>query len=237
MGVSYSRDLALNTGTFILLCSALRNSVTTTITLSHSLRTNKMLLQDGGAYFVSFAHAVSVLACSFRMLLSNPANIAEQTHWFLSSSIGYFIHDLVTLNWVSNPVDVIHHLVALGLLPIGFISSHPQVMYYINLFVLAELSTPFLNIKWLLERLNLESTMMYRATLFLFLLSFVSTRIILLPWITYKIVYPRNESHKEISKKVGKVGFLALIGGNLIQWFWLVKMMKIIRRRFHATLI
>ncbi|KAK0730768.1 TLC domain-containing protein [Lasiosphaeris hirsuta] len=188
-----------------------------------------------------------------------------------SLAAGYFVWDLVTTVAF---IDVFglgllaHASSALAVYSFGF---RPFLNYYASVFILYELSTPFLNIHWFFDKLNMTGS---RAQLYngiALLITFASCRLV---WGTYQsaIVYSDmwnavnnspspeyvvtaaaaaanatltdpdvnmmafvNESTGPIPVWLAGIYVASNIVLNSLNWFWFVKMIAAVRKRFEPV--
>lgn len=103
----------------------------------------------------------------------------------LSYSLSYFLHDfLVTLpEWQAHPADLVHHLLGLCLVFSCMVNvSAARLCAHI---LVTESSTPFLNLMWLLKKLNYEKGRTMRVSMVLFVATFFVSRLVYLPYTTW----------------------------------------------------
>ncbi|RFU72171.1 duf887 domain protein [Trichoderma arundinaceum] len=91
---------------------------------------------------------------------------------------GYFVWDLFVTSFnldVFGLGTLAHAVAALLVYTLGF---RPLVNYYGSVFILWELSTPFLNIHWFLDKINMTGTSVQLYNGLLLLFSFFSARLV-----------------------------------------------------------
>eukprot|EP01025_Chloroclados_australasicus_P050018 TRINITY_DN5713_c0_g3_i1.p5 TRINITY_DN5713_c0_g3~~TRINITY_DN5713_c0_g3_i1.p5 ORF type:complete len:124 (+),score=10.16 TRINITY_DN5713_c0_g3_i1:487-858(+) len=97
------------------------------------------------------------------------------------------------------------------------------------LFLMWELSTPFVHLRWLLYKFGKEETIAYVVTfVFMFFAFFVSRNV----WGTYVQFYWLYDVYQGIVHPRGEIapGYILitmLVGGTtlaLLNWYWLIKM-------------
>ncbi|KAJ6141449.1 hypothetical protein N7470_009839 [Penicillium chermesinum] len=97
-------------------------------------------------------------------------------------AVGYFIYDIIvsTVHLRMFGVGVLFHAIsALWVFSLGF---RPFVNYYAPVFILYELSTPFLNIHWFLDKVNMTGSRAQWYNGMLLLSVFFSCRLIWGTW-------------------------------------------------------
>ncbi|TQV96029.1 hypothetical protein V2A60_001180 [Cordyceps javanica] len=104
-----------------------------------------------------------------------------------SMAVGYFVWDLfvTAINLDVFGVGTLAHAIsALTVFSLGF---KPFVNYYGCNFILFELSTPFLNVHWFLDKLNMTGSNLQLYNGFALLFTFFSCRLVYGPYQTYKV--------------------------------------------------
>ncbi|EFY84865.1 DUF887 domain protein [Metarhizium acridum CQMa 102] len=165
---------------------------------------------------------------------------------------GYFVWDLLV---TSMNLDVFglgtlaHAIAALLVFSLGF---RPFVNYYGCIFILWELSTPFLNIHWFMDKLGMTGSKAQLYNGFLLLFSFFSCRLI---YGTYQSVMVFRDIWGAISRHpspsslqlmtmqfatdvstippwLGAVYLASNLTLNGLNFYWFVMMIKAVRKRF-----
>ncbi|KAF2274680.1 DUF887-domain-containing protein [Westerdykella ornata] len=171
---------------------------------------------------------------------------------------GYFVWDLViTVQHLEIfGVGMLAHAIsALFVFSLGF---RPFVNYYAPVFILYELSSPFLNIHWFCDKLNLTGGRFQLVNGIMLLLTFFSARLV---YGTYQSVRVFSDIYQTIrhnsvltDPEVGKAAPLddvmqfageraiplwlplCYLASNLtlngLNWFWFEKMIATLRKRF-----
>jgi len=187
---------------------------------------------------VSTLHAILVTICSFTLVCMTSATLEyeEYTKWTNSTavftvswSIGYFIYDILWMAWYRNDVNpeilsFFHHII--GILAL-FASLWLNLLVYFALFqLIAEFSTPFVNLRWMLSALDKKSKEIYKINGYVMMLSFFISRIASIPWLWYTIahVLPTNSYQQNLStiQTVTWLSFCVFI--NLLNLYWMFKM-------------
>ena len=107
---------------------------------------------------------------------------------------------------------VIHH--TMGILLLGGTLQKPKVYPVVAPFAVIELSTVFLNIMTMLRMAEQERSVMFKANLLTFVLTFFATRIVWMPYLTAKFI------HKEPLLQLGATRYgLAVLSILNVYWF------------------
>ncbi|PKY04186.1 DUF887 domain protein [Aspergillus campestris IBT 28561] len=99
-----------------------------------------------------------------------------------SMALGYFVYDLIisTMHLRMFGVGMLFHAIsALWVFSFGF---RPFVNYYCPIFILYELSSPFLNIHWFLDKINMTGSNLQWYNGMALLFTFFSCRLIWGTW-------------------------------------------------------
>ncbi|KHN98598.1 DUF887 domain protein [Metarhizium album ARSEF 1941] len=165
---------------------------------------------------------------------------------------GYFVWDLIV---TSMNLDVFglgtlaHAIAALLVFSLGF---RPFVNYYGCIFILWELSTPFLNIHWFMDKLGMTGSKAQLYNGFLLLFSFFSCRLV---YGTHQSVMVFRDIWSAINRHpspaslhsmamqfatdtstvplwLGAVYLASNLTLNSLNFYWFVMMIKAVRKRF-----
>lgn len=150
-------------------------------------------------------------------------------------ALGYFIWDAVVSALYDGPAFVAHGLVAMGAFIFVF---HPIFMYDGLGFLLWELSTPFLNIHWFLDKLGMTGGKLQLINAAFLLSSYVFARLTFgvynsLSWMMLvhfpsKPAYPSIPLHIKIFFTTGNVVL------NSLNFIWFRAMIRAVQKRFTA---
>ncbi|EJD05690.1 DUF887-domain-containing protein [Fomitiporia mediterranea MF3/22] len=188
---------------------------------------------------VSLVHALVIIPLAFRNV-SLPALDADRAFGWDSRqgllggiACGYFIWDTLESLWHFTDIGFVVH--GLACLLIYMLSFKPFIAYYGPRFLLWELSTPFLNFHWFLDKMNLTGSI-FQLINGLFLLStFAGVRLIYGSYQSiafYRTLYSiRNEVPLAVLLTFG-IGNVILNGLNV---FWFFKMIDALRRRMKPS--
>ncbi|CAB4252085.1 similar to Saccharomyces cerevisiae YPR114W Putative protein of unknown function [Maudiozyma barnettii] len=158
----------------------------------------KSLSNQAALHLVSFSQTIIVLYLSISFLISHERSVipypdpasrifdeTRETRVICIFAIGYFIWDALISAAYSTLPFVMHGVVSTAMYAIGI---KPYLQYYAPVFLIFELSNPFLNIRWFaLKYLPSENQICSRFQLFnnlIFLVTFFLGRI---AWGWYQI--------------------------------------------------
>lgn len=174
--------------------------------------------------FVSVVHAVLALSLAFLVVdwkqpLRNIAqtNTKEQTQ-VMVVSFSYFLYDTVCC-FCLEPSDLsnaMHHLATLAGFAVG-VFTEKCATELVAALLLAEASSPFLHMRYLLREAGWKGTRMAALNDLAFATSFFVCRIVLGPFLVYYTL--RSESH--VLCKAGATGLF------LVSLFWFRKIVQI----------
>ncbi|KAA8914572.1 TLC domain-containing protein [Sphaerosporella brunnea] len=158
---------------------------------------------------------------------------------------GYFLWDLMISVYYVSIMGwgfVAHAVSALAVFALGF---KPFVNYYAPIFILFELSSPFLNIHWFCDKLNLSGSIYQLINGFCLLGTFFCCRLL---WGTYNSVLvfrdifwvyahpPPAEGHAFAGKTVPLWLAIIYLGSNLLlnglNYWWFSRMIQTVSARF-----
>lgn len=153
--------------------------------------------------------------------------IGEYEKAALDMMTGYMIYDtIIELFFVSrlDGLVIFHHV--LGLLSHGysFYLNSGMSAFYLMMVYLAESSTPFLHLGWLLHHLKQDKTIVFKACSGLILVLFFFFRIVLGPYLLFHMVAYRelwvNQFYLLVTQEVIVVGFV------LLNYYWFYKLCR-----------
>lgn len=146
-----------------------------------------------------------------------------------AASLGYFIWDVYISARYDGPAFVTHGvLAALGIVFV----FRPVLMIDGLSFLTWELSTPFLNIHWFLDKLFLTGSWMQLVCAVFLLFSYVSVRLVLGVFQTFKIISllwdPANNvpAFQCIFYTAGSIVL------DFLNYVWFIKMVRAVQKRF-----
>lgn len=154
----------------------------------------------------------------------------------LDIMMGYLYYDILYESLTSRQTDALsHHTLGLISHLSSRLSTSKAAAFYSMLVYIAEGSTPFLNVSWLLHLLTLKNTVLFKLCAFLLIVSFFVCRILLGPFMVQHMIYHREEW--------GEVGRGALFLGNtaivssfaILNFYWFYKLLAVAIGSNNAT--
>ncbi|KAK6512655.1 hypothetical protein TWF506_008831 [Arthrobotrys conoides] len=159
---------------------------------------------------------------------------------------GYFLWDLMVSTQYLNifgPGLLAHAICALCVFSLGF---RPFVNYYAPTFLLYELSSPFLNFHWFMDKLEMTGSTLQLVNGICLLVVFFSCRLVYGTYSSFRVgsdIYFawQNPPHDIVEQGRTVPAWLALsyVTSNLIlhflNFYWFGKMVDALRRRFDST--
>ncbi|CAM1507379.1 Fc.00g070200.m01.CDS01 [Cosmosporella sp. VM-42] len=168
---------------------------------------------------------------------------------------GYFVWDLVVTSFnfsVFGIGTLAHAVAALLVYSLGF---RPFVNYYGCTFILWELSTPFLNVHWFMDKLNMTGSraQLYNGLLLLF--TFFSCRLVYGTYSSVRVfrdVWAGINAHPDFDKPTSPVMAFASANStvplwlgtaylasnltlNFLNFYWFFMMVRAVRKRFEPS--
>lgn len=145
-------------------------------------------------------------------------------------AVGHFMWDAADAS--INFIDIgflIHGFACMILYSLTF---RPFVAYYAPRFLLWELSTPFLNVHWILDKLNMTGSNLQFINGIVLLATFFCARIAYGWYLSYHFWGTLIETWGQVPLPI--VGFLALgnVTLNTLNLIWFSRMIRTIRKRF-----
>ncbi|KAI0289857.1 TLC domain-containing protein, partial [Russula brevipes] len=148
---------------------------------------------------------------------------------------GYFLWDsVVTLVHYEGMGFVVHGRWYSTYPPFALLGIRPFLAYYGPRFLLWELSTPFLNIHWMLDKTGQTGSPLQLVNGLILFSTFAAARLVYGTMISYQFCQTLFEVRDGLSSAI----FAAYVCGNLIlnglNMFWFTKMIAALRKRFDA---
>jgi len=189
-------------------------------------------------HVVSLVHAVVVIVLAGGALDSPVLDAERVLGWDacagrpLSVAAGYFLWDTVVSAAQFDDVGFLVH--ALACFTIYFAAFKPFLAYYAIRFLLWELSTPFLNIHWFLDKLGKTGTRLQLVNGVFLLATFASMRLVYGPYMSYQFF----RSILAERERIHPAAFVAIVLGNIVlnalNILWFSKMIGALARRFNG---
>ena len=168
---------------------------------------------------------------------------------------GYFMWDLMVciVNiQILGPLDLLHGIIAGGVSLLGF---RPFCLFYGLNYLLFELSTPFVNIHWFCDKVNLTGSTVQWLNGIVLIISFFSCRLVWGTYLTFNFfkdvwtAIQADQRQTSVSYGMAKPGEEVVIENKLPYWmlglfcvgnlaltslnfFWFSKMIDAVRKRF-----
>lgn len=189
-------------------------------------------------HIVSLVNAIAVISLAFRAF-NQPNLLADRAFgWDKAAetanavAVGYFLWD--TIDAIVNFTDLGFVLHGLACTVVYSLTFKPYLQYYSCRFLLWELSTPFLNIHWFLDKTGRTGSTFQLVNGILLLSTFFGARIVYGWYISlsfWRVLFSSSvrQSMPLSFRIVFLVGHATLTMLNLI---WLSKMIRALRRRF-----
>lgn len=207
-------------------------------------------------HVVSFVQATFISALALYQIFFNKARSEEEHRVYgytglggagQAFALGYFLWDL----WMSSKYfDIFgfgflaHAISAVVVYSLGF---RPFVNYYSPVFILFELSSPFLNIHWFCDKLNLTGSKLQWYNGMCLLAAFFMCRIVWGPIQSYYVFCDIFEAVRNppLTREEGVVvpSWLAFLylGSNItlnsLNYFWFSKMIDAVTKRFREPAV
>lgn len=147
--------------------------------------------------------------------------------------MGYILYDTYYEIMESSSTDisiVLHHIIGFASHSSTLISQNKAALFYCMVVYLAEISTPFLNISWLLHNLAQNKTSFFKVFTILLPTTFL-LRSCAGPYALYHMIRHRNDwgdYQYDIQTRLMFDGnFLVILFFSLLNIFWLYKLIKI----------
>ena len=138
-------------------------------------------------------------------------------------TIGFFIWDLVHSNHAESFtfVMVLHHLISIIVWPIALYNGLAN--FFLLSFMVSEISSPFIHIRWYI-RSKYGQGMLWLLMTFIFILSFIIVRILVLPYIIFGLYAAQTWRHPEINVWLRILSTVTLYLPSIfnIWWLWFI---------------
>ncbi|TFK54728.1 DUF887-domain-containing protein [Heliocybe sulcata] len=206
---------------------------------SPALRKKKRKEQhDWSTHVTSLAHSLVILPLSFS-LLDLPSLAADKAFGWddkagmvYGIACGYFLWDsLESVLYFQDVGFVVHGLSCLAIYGMAF---KPFLAYYGARFLLWELSTPFLNTHYFLDKLSLTGSPLQLLNGLCLLVSFFGARIVYGGMMSYEFFGTLRDAAPVLPTAYLLVYGIGNIVLNVLNWVWFFKMMSALRRRFKS---
>ncbi|KZT26569.1 hypothetical protein NEOLEDRAFT_1241024 [Neolentinus lepideus HHB14362 ss-1] len=189
-------------------------------------------------HVTSLAHSLLILPLSFSHL-HLPALAADRAFaWddaaghVYAIACGYFLWDaLDSVVFFQDISFVVHGLSCLAIYGMAF---KPFLAYYGVRFLLWELSTPFLNIHYFLDKLALSGSPLQLLNGACLLASFFGARLVYGGAMSYEFFGTLQEAAPVLPTAYIVVYGVGNVVLNVLNWVWFFKMISALRKRFQT---
>ena len=191
------------------------------------------------SYIVSIIHATNCISYNLYNGIHNQDYFTEYDvqsqnyDLIVYHSIGYFLKDIVTVvnHFSSDKTTLIHHSLAM-ISGLYLINTNMNQLYSLALFT--ELSTPFYNIKYLLNDRNMKHTKIYKTNDIMFFISFTISRIISIPYflyISYYLSKSRCSLNDTITYQIDYIPILNMLFFTTLNLYWYRILLIIVNKK------
>ncbi|ORX78512.1 hypothetical protein BCR32DRAFT_295000 [Anaeromyces robustus] len=244
------KDYYVNILSFFLFFSILYLSLDIIFTKiwknKYYLKLPEIKRKDWNSKIVAFIHAIiiSTFCISLIYKYGFPWNKTEKDYndreidlyyKAISISTGYFMWDIIyCLSDVkrSGMSFVIHGVCAFLIYVFTF--KHHVLGHYAILFLNYEISTIFLNIYWILDKLDLTGSILQLVNALLLVVTFFSVRIVSGNITICKLLYDIFFARKLTSVYLSLYFFINIVPMQILNFIWFYKMIRSILRHFDS---
>ncbi|RKP23518.1 TLC domain-containing protein [Syncephalis pseudoplumigaleata] len=189
-------------------------------------------------HVVSMVHCLSVLYMAFQVY-GIPALQADKLFGYDSYAgnvyaytCGYFLWDgLTSLRYVRHfgVSFLLHGIVCFTVFIFCF---RPFLNYFGAVFLMFELSTPFLNIHWFMDKTGMTGTVWQAINGVILLSAFFVARILFGIWSSFEFFGEIYHARGQVQSHFVTVYSVANVGMNLLNFYWFRSMVTAVLRRF-----
>lgn len=197
--------------------------------LSYAVSTSHSMLASAGAVY-----SVLISDCYKESLCGTRCQLAELSVAF---SVGYFYYDFIQMMLFARSlyshVFLVHHFLGAFMGSLTFVI--PSCQYVSPFFLLVELSTPFVNMRWFLDKCGLRSHLLYIINGVLMILVFFVARIVLTSYFLFEalVLHPDQYHTLPTPWLVSLMSSVVLLAAINIMWFG--KMIRGLLRTLKGT--
>ena len=202
------------------------------------------IIEDPDYYFTFFKvkneikqlESVSLVNLDFKKLF-DLSKIEERIFGYTENNnkivilaCGYFLWDMVISAYCSTPAFMVHGFVSFTVYSIGLSKF---INYYACVFLIFELSNPFLNIRWFANHYQKSNNILARVNEVVFMLVFFLCRLI---WGFTQMAILLLDFSKVYARQDFQIGHALVISvGNIVldilNTYWFLIMIKIARKK------
>ncbi|KAI0313660.1 DUF887-domain-containing protein [Amylostereum chailletii] len=233
----HAKTLALSFASFALLQLWLSPTLSRVILGPQKWKDLGKRTQGGwNVRVASTVHALLVVPLAVRCFSSPVLDMDRAFGWddtagaLYAMSCGYFAWDTLTSIVQYEGIGfVVHGVVCLAIYLMGF---RPFLAYYGTRFLLWELSTPFLNIHWFLDKTGRTGSVFQLLNGAALISTFASVRLVYGGIMSYQFY----QTIAAVKSQIPPSLFYAYAAGNIVlqglNWFWFTRMIAALRKRF-----
>ncbi|KAI8054304.1 TLC domain-containing protein [Syncephalis plumigaleata] len=181
-------------------------------------------------HVVSMVHCVSVLYLAFQAdKLFGYDTYAGNVYAY---TCGYFLWDgLTSLRYVRHfgVSFLLHGVVCFS---VYIFSFRPFLNYFGAVFLMFELSTPFLNIHWFMDKTGMTGTVWQAINGAILLMAFFVARIIFGIWSSFEFFGEIYDARGRVQPHFVTIYAVANVAMNLLNLYWFRSMVATLLRRF-----
>ena len=180
---------------------------------------------------ISGIHGITTLSLMINATYSNDILFSYHINNYeniLSYSLSYFIYDIINDTKIGTATYsfIIHHLLAL-FSGVYLYRTNLGQLYVLSLFV--ELSSPFQNMKCILDTMDMKTNKIYLINGLMFFLMFFICRILYAPVCMWS-AWTLSAQKSDITDTSMSYGPLMLVSGfTTLNVFWFYKMVQILK--------
>lgn len=191
---------------------------------------------------VSTVHASVMfsLAVYYWVYINPRVEISDAGHRIEALSLdimmGYLYYDILYESLTTRQTDALsHHFLGLVSHLSSRLSRNKAAAFYSMLVYIAEGSTPFLNISWLMHLLSLKKTLLFKTFAVLLIITFFTCRILLGPFMVYHMITHREEWGPDGRGAlfIGNTAIVSLFA--LLNFYWFYKLLAVASASSRAT--
>jgi len=184
---------------------------------------------------VSMIHAMIMFYLAvYYWLVKNPTWLymestdGQYETFVMSVMVGYLVYDSLHESYYGWNFDMfLHHFIGAISHVATLIYFNKAAMYFTMIVYLAEASTPFLSISWIMYQVKLKDTWMFQVASALLLINFFIFRSILSPINLYLIVYSEAIwGNTDIDKYLFYGNTAVVVFFTALNQFWFYKLVK-----------
>ncbi|RKP40110.1 TLC domain-containing protein [Dimargaris cristalligena] len=191
-------------------------------------------------HVVSLVHSIVSLVLSYP-LINHPELTKDPigVYWphfgnVTAISTGYFLWDIyVCLRYIRQTGIgfFLHGFIACF---VSLISFRPFINMYGPMFIMVELSTPFLNIHWFMDKLKMTGSMAQLINGVFLLGTYFLARLLYAPYLAYCVFSTFYQYWGEFPAYLGYIYVVQIMTLVILNFVWFNKMVKTLRSRFES---